>query len=33
MNEAQNSDDIYRSMVQSILDCAIFMLDVERADR
>jgi PAS domain S-box-containing protein len=29
MNEAQNSSDIYRSMVESILDCAIFMLDVD----
>jgi PAS domain S-box-containing protein len=29
MNEAENSSDIYRSMVESILDCAIFMLDVD----
>jgi PAS domain S-box-containing protein len=29
MNDTQESEGLYRSMVESIMDCAIFMLDVD----
>jgi PAS domain S-box-containing protein len=29
MNHVRNGNEIYQSMVETILDCAIFMLDVE----
>jgi PAS domain-containing protein len=29
MNHVRNGNEIYQSMVETVLDCAIFMLDVE----